>query len=114
MTRLRMFEELGLTHTCCRKPLIARKAYKGETWSKLDEDEVEEIRDEEKELIITLESELHNTGLGSDLDFDEAWQEEICKLLDIRARNASCLSISKDSDFPAKVSISLKCQGRTY
>lgn len=41
LARLCRFEELELTHTCCRKPLKAIKAYKGEEWTKLDEDEVE-------------------------------------------------------------------------
>jgi len=105
---LRRFEELELTHTCCRKPRKYIKAYKGEEWTKLDEDEVDEIRDEEKELITTLETELQDMELGWDSDvINEVWQEEIFKLLETRARNASYLALTGGSNVSNKVSICL-------
>jgi hypothetical protein len=108
IARLRRFEELELTHTCCRKPRKYIKAYKGEEWTKLDEDEVVEIRDEEKELITTLETELQDMELGWDSDvINEVWQEEIFKLLETRARNASYLALTGGSNVSNKVSICL-------
>ncbi|KAG4438373.1 hypothetical protein IFR05_006135 [Cadophora sp. M221] len=51
MLRLVAFEEMELTHTCCQKPLGRRK----EPWTTLDDDEVDEIMDEEREFIEELE-----------------------------------------------------------
>lgn len=105
MTRLRRFEELELTHTCCRKPNV-RWAHKGEEWTTLDADEVDEIRCEEKEIIAVLERQLEDSEPKFDSDFDEVFQEELCRLLEIRARNPRLLIRTEEPTVLAEVSMS--------
>ena len=78
MLRVAKFEEMGLTHTCCRK--VNRRGL----WQALDDDEVLEIMDEEKEMIADLEMQMREIehGLGSDLE--NTWMTRLSQLL--RAR----------------------------
>jgi hypothetical protein len=82
MIRLSKFEQLELTHTCCR--FLNRE---DRCWTSLDEDEVDEILDEEKELIVILEKGVSDAELCSPSDLEALWSEETNKLMQIQARN---------------------------
>lgn len=77
MLRLAAFEEMELTHTCCRKPLGRRK----EPWTTLDVDEVEEIMDEERELIQELEAHMMRVENVADHDLEDLLLQELGKLV---------------------------------
>jgi ankyrin repeat protein len=84
--RLVRFEELELTHTCCRRKLSTE--WKG-LWTMFDEDEVDEILDEEKEDVAKLESQMcdiekhmHSKHSGSELE--AMFFLEVTKLIQIR------------------------------
>ncbi|KAH6724452.1 hypothetical protein BKA61DRAFT_649362 [Leptodontidium sp. MPI-SDFR-AT-0119] len=77
MLRLVAFEEMELTHTCCRKPLGRRK----ESWTTLDGDEVEEIMDEERELIEELEAHMRSVESVADHDLEDLLLQELGKLV---------------------------------
>jgi ankyrin repeat protein len=74
LTMLRMitFEELELTHTCCRKGLcLARK---------FEEDEIREIMDEEEEMIAILERQMGELESSAGSDSEAALIEAIFRL----------------------------------
>ncbi|RDL36101.1 uncharacterized protein BP5553_06713 [Venustampulla echinocandica] len=66
MLRLLKFQDLDLTHTCCRGSHLDRN-YSGR---RIEDEEVEEIQDEEKELIEILEQEMRDVEktLGDDTE----------------------------------------------
>jgi hypothetical protein len=78
LTMLRMikFEELELTHTCCRKePFLAT-----EFEQKFEEDEIREIMDEEEEMIAILECQMEELGSSAGSDSEAALIEAIFRL----------------------------------
>lgn len=84
MLRLAKFEELNLTHTCCRK--YHRKG----PWHVIDEDEVFEIMDEEKEMIEDLELQMRKVEHGLSSNLEEAWMMGLTQLLTARQHIDSC------------------------
>jgi len=100
--RVVRFEELELTHTCCRK--LSSK-WKG-LWTTLDEDEVDELLDEEKELIVDLESQMcqieKDIHPGSNLD--AIFFSEATKLIQIRTERQRSLFLASRTNFNANVS----------
>lgn len=91
--RLARFEELELTHTCCRRKI--KSEWKG-VWTLLDEDEIDEIVDEEREIIADLESQIceieknmHSKQSGSELE--AMFFSEVTKLIQIRNKRQRSL-----------------------
>jgi ankyrin repeat protein len=80
MIRMSRFEELELTHTCCRKH------WSREPWQLLDDDEVDEIMDEEQEIIQGLEKELAAMQSSINESPEEFWLKALPSLLRTRAR----------------------------
>jgi len=103
MIRLVKFESLELTHTCCRKV----SSHKSGLWPDLEADEVDEIMDEEKDLILILEKEMEDIEKALCQDLEEIWLQELTKLLLLRARRywSSPLSMSSCS-----LTVSKPCQ----
>jgi ankyrin repeat protein len=101
MIRLVRFEELGLTHTCCRNPSSKWKA----VWTTLDEDEVDEILDEEKEMVMDLESQM--CEIEKDVhawsDPDTLFFPEVIKLIPIRDERQRSLFLESEYQFGATV-----------
>jgi hypothetical protein len=79
MLRLAKFEELELTHTCCRKSCL--KGFPSTLWDLLDDDEIDEIMDEEKEIIQDLEFYMRRIEHDLSPNLEEAWMKELTKLL---------------------------------
>ena len=85
MIRLSRFEQLELTHTCCRftkKHII---------WDSLKDEDVEEIRDEEQELSDTLESEMSNFQSCSIAELEVLWRKEMDNLMQLQGNNFLCV-----------------------
>ena len=82
LIRLSRFEQLELTHTCCRLTNQERRI-----WHNLEDEDVEEIRDEEQELSDTLESEMSAFQSYSIAELEILWRKEMDKLMQIQASN---------------------------
>jgi hypothetical protein len=65
IVRFSKFQELELTHTCCRE-----SGY-GTFMKNLEDDEVEEIMDEERQIIETLENEIQDIEKSLEDDLDQ-------------------------------------------
>jgi ankyrin repeat protein len=104
MLRQVRFEELGLTHTCCRK---ASSEWKG-LWTNLDEDEVDEIMDEEKEIAEDLESQMCEIEMDiqSGSDLDTLFLSEVTKLIAIRNERQRGLFLASQANIDVNVSYS--------
>ena len=79
---LSKFEQLELTHTCCRFV-----DHGDRVWINLDEEDVEEIRDEEQELINVLEIEMNPVQSWSFLELEILWRKEMDKLMELQFNN---------------------------
>ena len=99
LLRVAKFEEMGLTHTCCHK------RHRRGLWQALDEDEVIEIMDEEKEMIDDLEMQMREIehGLGSDLE--NSWMKELAQLLNIRGHLGTCPMTTIEAQIPTSDTI---------
>ncbi|KAE9370181.1 ankyrin [Stipitochalara longipes BDJ] len=82
MIRLSKFEQLELTHTCCR---FTNHEYRH--WVTLEDEDVEEIRDEEQELSVILESEMNAIQLCSVAELEFIWRKEMDKLMQLQGNN---------------------------
>jgi ankyrin repeat protein len=81
MIRLVRFEELELTHTCCQK-----RSQKGLWQTLVDENDIDEIMDEEKDIIQDLEQQMAELEkYFDDTAVEDVWIEELQKLLAVRA-----------------------------
>jgi hypothetical protein len=80
--RLSKFEQLELTHTCCRFV-----DHGDRVWINLGEEDVEEIRDEEQELIDILEIEMSAVQSCSFLELEILWRKEMDTLMELQANN---------------------------
>lgn len=80
--RLARFEQHGLTHTCCRRS----SSEACNSWTNLEEEEVNEIRDEEKELVSEFESAMTEVerDINSGADLDTLFFAEVNKLIEVR------------------------------
>ena len=85
MLRLLNFEALELTHTCCRK-----KRYKT-MWDTIDEDEVDEIMEEEKEMIEDLDRRMDDLEQSFDVQqtLEDIWMKELPNLVKARSKRVS-------------------------
>jgi len=79
LIRLVKFEELGLTHTCCRKNQSRAP------WVNIEPEDVQEIQDEESEIINQLNSQMEGVGKIMDADLYDVWMDQLAILLKIRA-----------------------------
>jgi len=82
LIRLSRFEQLELTHTCCRFT-----NHEHRTWDVLEDEDAEEIRDEEQELSDTLESEMNTFKSCSITELEILWRKEMDKLMQIQGNN---------------------------
>lgn len=94
--RLWTFEKLGLTHTCCRKRMCNSHEKKF-LLASLDQEEIDEIQEEEREDLELLEDLL--------IEFDQQWkQTEDCLRIELmsvywQTRMETVLSKRKPMDF---------------
>ena len=111
--RIIRFEELELTHTCCRRRKLSTE-WKG-LWTMWDEDEADEILDEEKEGVSKLESQmcdiekhmnLNHSGSG----FEVMFFSEVTKLIQIRNKNQRSLFLK--SQHYSDTNVSPSCEHR--
>jgi hypothetical protein len=102
MIRVIRFEELGLTHTCCRKVDSEPKGL----WMSLDDEEVDEILDEEKELIFDFDSQMFEIekDIQSGSDLDAIFLSEIVKLIQIRNERQRGLFLASQANLKTAVS----------
>jgi hypothetical protein len=80
--RLSKFEQLELTHTCCQFV-----DHGDRLWINMDEEDEEEIRDEERELIDILESGMSAAQPCSISELESLWQKEMDKLMELQGNN---------------------------
>jgi ankyrin repeat protein len=80
--RLSRFEQLELTHTCCRFV-----DHGDRLWIDMDEEDVEGIRDEERELIDLLESSMSAVQSCSISELESLWRKEMDKLMELQGNN---------------------------
>lgn len=80
--RLSKFEQLELTHTCCRFTNPENRV-----WIIPEDEDVQEIRDEEQELSDILESEMSDIQLYSISELENIWRHEMDKLMMLQGSN---------------------------
>lgn len=85
LIRISKFVQLELTHTCCRF-----SGSHDSPWTVLDEEDVDEIRDEEEELINILEEEMIDVD-SCGLDLEAVWRAETEKLTEFYDRDGDLL-----------------------
>jgi ankyrin repeat protein len=111
--RLVRFEELELTHTCCRRRKLSTE-WKG-LWTLMDEDEADEILDEEKEGVSKLESQMcdiekHIYLSYSGSELEAIFFPEVTKLIQIRNKRQRSLFL--ESQYYCDKNVSFSCEHR--